>query len=98
MWIAARTRAVSWGSSPPADQGQFETLPAVSGEGTDLAEDVVASTIVRICLTVRISSRVVLSVVANQPSGLELTGFELLFMIISEEGGSSSSLFATRIC
>lgn len=41
MWITPVRATVAWGSSPPAGQGQFETLSAISDEGSNLGGDTV---------------------------------------------------------
>lgn len=41
MWITPARATVAWGSSPPAGQGQFETLSATSDEGSNLGGDTV---------------------------------------------------------
>lgn len=71
MWIAQARATVAWDSSPLAGQGQFETLPATPGKGSNLGGD--TTRIVQVCLTDRARSvfkfRIV-SVVVHQPSGI----------------------------
>lgn len=55
MWIAPARATVAWGSSPLADRGQFETLPATSGEGSNLCRRY-RVWIVQVCLVDRARS------------------------------------------